>query len=466
MDKVIENWDKILQTVKADYDVGDVAFNTWLKPLKVYDVRDHVITILVPSEQVVLINLLNKKYKLLLQVTICEITGMEECEVKFISPDEAPKKEVSSYDNASASTAMSDIDRRCEEAHLNPKYIFDTFIVGNNNKFAQAAALAVAESPGDTYNPLFIYGGAGLGKTHLMHSIAHYIIEHDENSKVLYVTSEEFTNELIEALKNGKTAGNESAMSKFRDKYRNNDVLLIDDIQFIIGKESTQEEFFHTFNHLHTSGKQIIISSDKPPKDIETLEARLRTRFEWGLIADISSPNYETRMAILQKKIELDHLEKYNIPNDVLEYIATNVKTNIRELEGSLNKLIALYKLNNTGSIDIALAAEALKDIISSDNRREVTPELSLDIVSEHFGVSIPDLKGNKRNAEIVFPRQIAMYLIRNMTETSLKAVGVILGGKDHSTIKHGIEKIENELKADETLSNTINIIKKKINPA
>ncbi len=219
--------------------------------------------------------------------------------------------------------------------------------------------------------------------------------------------------------------------SNFRDKYRNNDVLLIDDIQFIIGKESTQEEFFHTFNHLHTSGKQIIISSsDKPPKDIETLEARLRTRFEWGLIADISSPDYETRMAILQKKIELDHLEKYNIQNDVLEYIATNVKSNIRELEGSLNKLIALYKLNNTGSIDIALAAEALKDIISSDNSREVTPELILDIVSEHFGVSISDLKGNKRNAEIVFPRQIAMYLIRNMTETSLKAVGAFLGAR------------------------------------
>ena len=353
-----------------------------------------------------------------------------------------------------------------EKAGLNPKYTFDTFVVGGNNNFAHAASLAVAESPGEVYNPLFLYGGVGLGKTHLMHSIAHFILDKNPKKKVLYVTSETFTNELIEALKNGKTAGNESAMSKFRDKYRNNDVLLIDDIQFIIGKESTPEEFFHTFNHLHTSGKQIIISSDKPPKDIETLEARLRTRFEWGLIADISSPNYETRMAILQKKIELDHLEKYNIPNDVLEYIATNVKTNIRELEGSLNKLIALYKLNNNGSIDIALAAEALKDIISSDNKREVTPELILDIVSDHFGVSIADLKGGKRNAEIVFPRQIAMYLIRNMTETSLKAVGVILGGKDHSTIKHGIEKIENELQADETLSNTINIIKKKINPA
>ena len=461
MSTVIEKWDEILGIVKKEHDLSDVRFDTWLKPLKVYDVSGNVVTI-VASDQVRL-SYINKNYKLPLQVTISEVTGMTDCEVKFILPEDVPAKK-------SISDAAPDQDNRfkarCEEANLNPKYTFNTFIVGSNNKLAQAAALAVAESPGNTYNPLFIYGGAGLGKTHLMHSIAHFIIENDDNSKVLYVTSEEFTNELIEALKNGKTAGNESAMSKFRDKYRNNDVLLIDDIQFIIGKESTQEEFFHTFNHLHTSGKQIIISSDKPPKDIETLEARLRTRFEWGLIADISSPNYETRMAILQKKIELDHLEKYNIPNDVLEYIATNVKTNIRELEGSLNKLIALYKLNNTGSIDIALAAEALKDIISSDNRREVTPELILDIVSEHFGVSIPDLKGNKRNAEIVFPRQIAMYLIRNMTETSLKAVGVILGGKDHSTIKHGIEKIENELKADETLSNTINIIKKKINPA
>ena len=338
-------------------------------------------------------------------------------------------------------------------------FTFETYVVGPSNKLAYAAAHAVSDRPGVNYNPLFIYGDSGLGKTHLLYAIAHGLKQNYPDAKVVYIKGDDFTNELVASIREGKNA-------EFREKYRQATLLLVDDVQFIAGKESTQEEFFHTFNHLHTSGKQIIISSDKPPKDIETLEARLRTRFEWGLIADISSPNYETRMAILQKKIELDHLEKYNIPNDVLEYIATNVKTNIRELEGSLNKLIALYKLNNTGSIDIALAAEALKDIISSDNRREVTPELILDIVSEHFGVSISDLKGNKRNAEIVFPRQIAMYLIRNMTETSLKAVGVILGGKDHSTIKHGIEKIENELKADETLSNTINIIKKKINPA
>ena len=457
MDKVIENWDKILQTVKADYDVGDVAFNTWLKPLKVYDVRDHVITILVPSEQVVLINLLNKKYKLLLQVTICEITGMEECEVKFISPDEAPKKEVSSYDNASASTAMSDIDRRCEEAHLNPKYIFDTFIVGNNNKFAQAAALAVAESPGDTYNPLFIYGGAGLGKTHLMHSIAHYIIEHDENSKVLYVTSEEFTNELIETIRNG----NNSAMSKFREKYRNIDVLLVDDIQFIIGKESTQEEFFHTFNSLHSAKKQIIISSDKPPKDMEILEERFRSRFEWGLIADITLPDYETRMAILHKKEEM---EGYNIDNEVIKYIATNIKSNIRELEGALTKIVALSRLNKC-DITLGLAEEALKDIISPNAQREVTPNLIIQVVSDHFGITPLDISSQKRTKEIVYPRQIVMYLCRNMTETPLQSIGRILGGRDHTTIIHGSEKIAADMNKDDNLKNTIEILKKKINP-
>ena len=350
-----------------------------------------------------------------------------------------------------------------EQANLNPKYTFDTFVVGSNNNFAHAASLAVAESPGEIYNPLFIYGGVGLGKTHLMHPIAHFILENDPSKKVLYVTSETFTNELIDALKVGKN-GNELAMTTFREKYRNNDVLLIDDIQFIIGKESTQEEFFHTFNHLHVSGKQIIISSDKPPKDIETLEARLRTRFEWGLIADISSPDYETRMAILRKKEELDGLERYHIPDEVMQYIANNIKSNIRELEGSLNKLIALANLENR-AIDIPLAAEALKDIISPDRNRIVTPELIIDIVSDHFNIPVSELKGKKRNAEIVLPRQIIMYLCRKMTETPLKSIGIILGGRDHASISHGVDKIEAALQNDEALNNTVNIIKKKINP-
>ena len=459
IEKIKEKWDEILLHIKEEHELTDVSFKTWLLPTQPYSMKDGTLQILVPDVQ--FLGYIKKKYGLLIQITIEELTGIE-CEVDFVTIEQVdePQKET---DKSHLINRPSEVSRQLiQDANLNPRYTFDTFVVGANNNLAHAASLAVAESPGEIYNPLFIYGGVGLGKTHLMHSIGHFILKNNPKAKVLYVTSEKFTNELIDAIRNK----NNISTTEFREKYRNNDVLLIDDIQFIIGKESTQEEFFHTFNALYEAKKQIIISSDKPPKEIETLEERLRSRFEWGLTVDIQSPDYETRMAILQKKIELDHLEKYNIPNDVLEYIATNVKTNIRELEGSLNKLIALYKLNNTGSIDIALAAEALKDIISSDNRREVTPELILDIVSEHFGVSIPDLKGNKRNAEIVFPRQIAMYLIRNMTETSLKAVGVILGGKDHSTIKHGIEKIENELKADETLSNTINIIKKKINPA
>ena len=444
MDKVIEKWDEILQTVKRDYNISDVAFNTWLKPLEVYDVTDNIITILVPSEQVVLINLLNKKYKLLLQVTICELTGISECDVKFISPDEAPQKDIPSYDNAAP--AMSDIERRCEDAHLNPKYIFDTFIVGNNNK-----------SPGDTYNPLFIYGGAGLGKTHLMHSIAHYIIEHNENSKVLYVTSEEFTNELIETIRNG----NNSAMSKFREKYRNIDVLLVDDIQFIIGKESTQEEFFHTFNSLHSAKKQIIISSDKPPKDMEILEERFRSRFEWGLIADITLPDYETRMAILHKKEEL---EGYNISEEVINYIATNIKSNIRELEGAFNKVMASSKLEKK-EVTLELAEQALKDIISPNEQKVITPDYIISVVAEHYHVTVTELCGNKRSSKIVMPRQIAMYLCREILDTSLKTIGKNLGNRDHTTVMHGIEKIENELKTNENLKNSIDILKKKINP-
>lgn len=462
MNEVKEKWPEIIEHLRVEHELLNVSFNTWIKPLKVYDVIDDTVYILVNKDSSV--EYIDKKYRLPLMVCIAEITG-KEYEIQFVSEDDDKLNEIhnASIDNGQKKKTKS----LAEKAGLNPKYTFDTFVVGGNNNFAHAASLAVAESPGEVYNPLFLYGGVGLGKTHLMHSIAHFILDKNPKKKVLYVTSETFTNELIDALRNGKTAGNESAMLNFRDKYRNIDVLLIDDIQFIIGKESTQEEFFHTFNHLHTLGKQIIISSDKPPKDIETLESRLRTRFEWGLIADISSPDYETRMAILQKKIELDHLEKYNIKNDVLDYIAANVKSNIRELEGSLNKLIALYKLNNNNNpIDIALAAEALKDIISSDNRREVTPELILDIVADHFGITVADLKSKKRDSEIAVPRQICMYLMRTMTDTALKGIGAVLGGKDHSTVKYGVEKIAKDIESDEMMANTINIIKKKINPA
>lgn len=461
MDIVNEKWPEIIEHLRVEHELSNVSFTTWIQPLKVYEIIGNTVFILVNMNASV--EYIEKKYLLPLKVCISEITGIDY-EVVFVSEDDSRISEIQSMSLDASHKKRT--RTASEKAGLNPKYTFDTFVVGGNNNFAHAASLAVAESPGEVYNPLFLYGDVGLGKTHLMHSIAHFILNKNPKKKVLYVTSETFTNELIEALKKGKTADNESAMAQFRDKYRNNDVLLIDDIQFIIGKESTQEEFFHTFNHLHTSGKQIIISSDKPPKDIETLEARLRTRFEWGLIADISAPDYETRMAILRRKIELDHLDRYHIPEEVLTYIAENIKSNIRELEGSLNKLIALYKLNNPEKIDIPLAAEALKDIISSYNNRVVTPELILDIVSDHFNITIADLKGNKRSAAISVPRQICMYLIRTLTETPLQAIGIILGGKDHSTVKYGVEKIEKGIVKDETLHNTISIIMKKINPA
>ena len=455
MNIVEENWEQILIKMKLEYCSSNISYNTWIAPLTVYEVTDDTVYILVKLRAS--LEHIEEKYLLPFKVCIAEVTGYEY-EVSFVTDDHVVIQE--KKDTAVKKQQSNAI---FEQANLNPKYTFDTFVVGSNNNFAHAASLAVADSPGEIYNPLFLYGGVGLGKTHLMHSIAHFILEKDPTKKVLYVTSETFTNELIDALKIGKN-GNELAMTTFREKYRNNDVLLIDDIQFIIGKESTQEEFFHTFNHLHVSGKQIIISSDKPPKDIETLEARLRTRFEWGLIADISSPDYETRMAILRKKEELDGLERYHIPDEVMQYIANNITSNIRELEGSLNKLIALANLENK-PIDIPLAAEALKDMISPNNTREITPELIIEVVSDHFNVPAAELKGKKRNAEIVLPRQIVMYLCRKMTDTPLKTIGLILGGKDHASVSHGVKKIEHDVKTDEALNNTVNIIKKKLNP-
>lgn len=461
MNIVAEKWAEIIHKLKIEYGLSNVSFRTWIEPLEVYNVSDSTVYILVPLKSSV--DYISQKYLLPFQVCIAEITE-QEFEVKFITVDDSQNINVKNQDD----TYKKNVTQNSifEQANLNPKYTFDTFVVGGNNNFAHAASLAVSESPGEIYNPLFLYGGVGLGKTHLMHSIAHFILEKDPTKKVLYVTSETFTNELIEALKSGKTSGgNELAMTAFREKYRNIDVLLIDDVQFIIGKESTQEEFFHTFNHLHNAGKQIVISSDKPPKDMTTLEARLRTRFEWGLIADISVPDYETRMAILYKKIELDQLERYQIPDEVIQYIAMNIKTNIRELEGSLNKLIALYRIGGRKNFDVSLAAEALKDMIAPDDSHKVTPELVLDVVSDHFNVSVSELKGSRRNARTAGARQIVMYLCRQMTDASLQSIGNLLGGRDHSTVNHGVDKIARDVEKDETLRNTIEIIQKKISP-
>ena len=410
-------------------------------------------TVIVPEQT--FLKFVNKKYGLILKVTISEFIG-QECEINF-----KVKEQVEDMEDRGpqliANPKMPVSPDAIQSANLNPKYTFDTFVVGSNNNLAHAAALAVAESPGEIYNPLFIYGGVGLGKTHLMHAIAHFILKNDPKAKILYVTSETFTNELIDAIRNK----NNITTTEFREKYRNNDVLLIDDIQFIIGKESTQEEFFHTFNTLYESKKQIIISSDKPPKEIETLEERLRSRFEWGLTVDIQSPDYETRMAILRKKEEM---EGYNIDNEVIKYIATHVKSNIRELEGALTKIVALSRLNKC-DITLQLAEEALKDIISPGSQREVTAELILQIVADHFGLTPLDITSQRRSKEIVYPRQITMYLCRSMMDIPLQSIGKVLGGRDHTTIIHGCEKIAADLKKDDSLKNTIEILKKKINP-
>ena len=407
LEQLKEQWDNILLHVKEEHDIMDVSFNTWLLPLKIFAVDGNVVKILAPDAQ--MLRYIQKKYGLILQVSIEEVTGFA-CTLDFITEDDVKEKE--KPEKMLIQNTPGDVSQTAlQNANLNPRYTFDTFVVGANNNLAHAAALAVAESPGEVYNPLFIYGGVGLGKTHLMHSIAHFILKNNPEAKILYVTSEKFTNELIDAIRNK----NNISTTEFREKYRNNDVLLIDDIQFIIGKESTQEEFFHTFNTLYEAKKQIIISSDKPPKEIETLEERLRSRFEWGLTVDIQSPDYETRMAILRKKEEM---EGYNIDNEVIKYIATNIKSNIRELEGALTKIVA-----------------------------------PLDISSQ------------KRNKEVVYPRQIVMYLCQSMTGASLQEIGRYLGGRDHTTIIHGREKIAADLKTNENLANTIEILKKKLSP-
>ena len=452
MNIVAEKWDEIIHKLKIEYGLSNVSFRTWIEPLEVYNVSDSTVYILVPLKSSV--DYINQKYLLPFQVCIAEITG-QEFEVKFITVDDSQNINVKNQDDTYKKNATQ--NSIFEQANLNPKYTFDTFVVGGNNNFAHAASLAVSESPGEIYNPLFLYGGVGLGKTHLMHSIAHFILQKNPSSRILYVTSEEFTNEVIEAIRNS----NNTAMTKFREKYRNIDVLLIDDVQFIIGKESTQEEFFHTFNSLHSAKKQIIISSDKPPKDMEILEERFRSRFEWGLIADITLPDYETRMAILHKKEEMDG---YDINEEVIKYIANNIKSNIRELEGAINKVMAFAKLEKK-EVTLELAEQALKDIISPDEKKVITPEYIISMVAEHFDVTVEDLSGNKRNSKIVTPRQIAMYLCREIISTPLKSIGKSLGNRDHTTIMHGIDKIEKEISNDENLKNTIETLKKKINP-
>ena len=442
MKELIESkWQEILNILVKEHEISEVAVNTWIQPLTIQTISDDSITFFMVRGPRGIEFIKHKYYDIYLSMAIEQVTG-NQFKILFTDSNSA----ASQPEPAKVTVPAEYI------GNLNPRYTFDTFVVGPTNKMAHAVSVAVAESPGGAYNPLFLYGGAGLGKTHLMHSIAHHIINNRPDLRVLYVTSEKFTNELIDSLKHDKN-------KEFRDKYRNIDVLLIDDIQFIIGKESTQEEFFHTFNELHEAKKQIVISSDKHPREIATLEERLRSRFEWGITADIQPPDYETKMAILKKRAELERLD---IDPEVMQYVATNINSNIRELEGALNKIFVFANLEKK-PVTLELAENALKDTIEC--QKEVTPQLIMDVVAEHYNISVSDIISKKKNKEIANPRQICMYLSRKYTDYSLQNIGKIMGNRDHTTVIHGHDKINKMLETDETLKSNLDIIIKKLNP-
>lgn len=433
---IVSLWDKTLQLIKGE--LSPPSFNAFFKQIIPLKIHMNELILLVPNDFTK--GILEDRYLNLIESSINQLS-LKKYKVKFVLDE----KYVEGLEEEPKS---SNIPQK-NYPNLNPKYTFDTFVIGNSNRFAHAACVAVAESPARAYNPLFLYGGVGLGKTHLMHAIGHQVIKNNPNSNVLYVTSEKFTNQLINAIKDNKN-------EQFRNKYRNIDVLLIDDIQFIAGKERIQEEFFHTFNTLHDNRKQIVISSDRPPKDIPLLEDRLKSRFEWGLIADISIPDYETRLAILRKKAQTDNI----IVDDViLSTIATRVASNIRELEGVFNKLVAFSTLAN-GPITIEMAEKAINDI-SAQKEKVISADYIQDVVAKYFNINKKDLKSSKRSNDIAYPRQIAMYLCREVAGLSFPKIGEEFGKRDHTTVMHGCNKIEKEIKENTNTKLIVESVKK-----
>jgi chromosomal replication initiator protein len=432
LENIADLWNKALADIEKK--ISKPSFDTWLKSTKAHTLQSDSLIVTAPNEFAR--DWLEERYSQLISGILYEITG-EELGVKFIIPQNQSEEEID-LPVPPKKVAKADDQTELPLNMLNPKYTFDTFVIGSGNRFAHAASLAVAEAPAKAYNPLFIYGGVGLGKTHLMHAIGHYVMDHNPAAKVVYLSSEKFTNEFINSIRDNKTV-------EFRNKYRNVDVLLIDDIQFLAGKEQTQEEFFHTFNTLHEESKQIVISSDRPPKEIPTLEDRLRSRFEWGLITDITPPDLETRIAILRKKAKAEGLD---IPNEVMLYIANQIDSNIRELEGALIRVVAYSSLINK-DINADLAAEALKDIIPSSKPKVITIHEIQRVVGEHFHVKLEDFKAKKRTKSVAFPRQIAMYLSRELTDFSLPKIGEEFGGRDHTTVIHAHEKISKLIHSD-----------------
>ncbi|MDO4531757.1 MAG: chromosomal replication initiator protein DnaA [Bacillota bacterium] len=435
-------WEEALNIIEKD--TAPVSFETWIQPIIPCGIEGNQLILQV--EDSFFKETLENRYLKFIRNAIRYVTK-EEYEILILTPKEQKPASLQKAD-LSSKTAPA-------QRNLNPKYVFDSFVVGSSNRMAHAASLAVAEQPAQAYNPLFLYGNSGLGKTHLMHSIGHFILDNNPEAKVLYVTSETFTNELINSIQNNKN-------DEFRNKYRNIDVLMIDDIQFISKKEGTQEEFFHTFNALYESSKQIIISSDRPPKEIKTLEDRLRSRFEWGLIADVQPPDYETRIAILRKKAERDHIV---VPDEVMAYIAKNIASNIRELEGALTRIVAFATLTNQ-DISLSLAENSLKDIFNENVSVPLTPDLIQQVVAEHYGIRVEDIQGSKKPKNIAFPRQVSMYLCRKLLDISLPKIGESFGGRDHTTVIHAITKIETQLETDTALQKTILQLEKEIKEA
>lgn len=433
---------------------NDMSFNTVLRPTKLTAIEADKAIVEVPNDFIK--SVIEKRYLNLLKDILAQVLNRP---ISIILEASTKKQAAATSDAISISKEdilNSQKSTKKTNTHtlpcLNDKYTFDTFVVGNSNRFAHAASLAVAQTPAKAYNPFFIYGGVGLGKTHLMHAIGHYIIGQDPNCKVLYLSSEKFTNELINSIRDDKNV-------EFRNKYRTIDVLLIDDIQFIAGKERTQEEFFHTFNALHEANKQIVISSDRPPKEIPTLEERLRSRFEWGLITDIQPPDFETRIAILQKKAMMENL---TVPREVINFIATKIKTNIRELEGALIRIVAYSSLTNS-PIDISMAKHVLKDILPEEKPKEVTVDLILDVVGNYYSFKPQDFKSKKRPKDLAFARHVAMYLCSELTDLSLPKIGDEFGGRDHTTVIHARDKIAKEVSESNDLAMVVDNLKKKI---
>ncbi|MFJ7978076.1 chromosomal replication initiator protein DnaA [Peribacillus sp. JNUCC 23] len=447
MDNIESLWDQSLKSMQNK--ISKPSFETWLKSTKAHMLQGDILTVIAPNEFAR--DWLEERYSHLISEVLLELTG-EGLEVKFIIPSDQGDDSMTVSTRAKKTKKLDDDSADFPQFMLNTKNTFDTFVIGSGNRFAHAASLAVAEAPAKAYNPLFIYGGVGLGKTHLMHAIGQYVLEHNPHAKVVYLSSEKFMNEFINSIRDNKAG-------EFRDKYRTVDVLLIDDIQFLAGKESTQEEFFHTFNALHEESKQIVISSDRPPKEIPTLEDRLRSRFEWGLITDITPPDLETRIAILRKKAKADGLD---IPNEVMLYIANQIDSNIRELEGALIRVVAYSSLINK-DINADLAAEALKDIIPSSKPKIITILEIQKTVGEHYNIKLEDFKAKKRTKTLAFPRQIAMYLSRELTDFSLPKIGDEFGGRDHTTVIHAHEKISKLLQTDPLLQRQVKEIQEQL---